>query len=287
MFRSGWREHSSKSAEETEVRYPRSILRTILANPHLLDGPASSLHLASPSSPRYDLQPPVEALNVPSPSYERAHFLHHPAMCLPGSIDHHAERYARIQRSLYPSPDTSDAMRPLEEDLMRQRQWMFDERNAISPFSPNPIVIPPRPPPNEWCQAFDPLSGRPYYYHTTTRQTRWNLPTPQFAVPFAPPTTPPHEPAAESPQSPASPMTLRERMHAREKEHSHARRIPEKQIIIAIVTKSALSEAVHVEAGSVTAHEVVCSKAVAKRRPMPRRSRKVVLEGGKQGTDPS
>mmetsp|Transcript_129465 Transcript_129465/g.223605 ORF Transcript_129465/g.223605 Transcript_129465/m.223605 type:complete len:109 (+) Transcript_129465:1693-2019(+) len=44
--------------------------------------------------------------------------------------------------------------------------------------APVPAPVPAPAPAGEWLEAKDPASGRPYYYHSVTREVRWDKPAP-------------------------------------------------------------------------------------------------------------
>jgi len=49
---------------------------------------------------------------------------------------------------------------------------------SSKPEPESPIPAPPEPKKQGvWKEVMDPKSGKPYYYHTITRQTRWKRPT--------------------------------------------------------------------------------------------------------------
>lgn len=48
--------------------------------------------------------------------------------------------------------------------------------DAAPGVTPAPAPVPAPAPAGEWLEAKDPASGRPYYYHSVTREVRWDKP---------------------------------------------------------------------------------------------------------------
>eukprot|EP00656_Telonema_subtile_P001131 TRINITY_DN10533_c0_g1_i3.p1 TRINITY_DN10533_c0_g1~~TRINITY_DN10533_c0_g1_i3.p1 ORF type:complete len:238 (+),score=33.40 TRINITY_DN10533_c0_g1_i3:137-850(+) len=219
------------------------------------------------------------------------------------------DRYHRrigLQRSFYPmspdmsprvTPSQSPRLTPTDPELIWERQQRIEEAVSTSRRSrdmgtqtPEHILPPedtsPSPVVQEDLTLTPPRIPPPTATPTTpTEPTPAESPTDKASSPpkKASPSQSPEKklPVRDHPEPRRSPgMSLHEKMAARKADQEAQLRQQEKTVALAMITKSMLPAAPDVEASESVTLQVVCSKAVSRRRPQSRRSKKVVFQGG-------
>jgi len=85
------------------------------------------------------------------------------------------ELLQQLQNDAVQKPGTGDSNPVLNVGMPKNEKLVV---GSSKPEPESPIPAPPEPKKQGvWKEVMDPKSGKPYYYHTITRQTRWKRPT--------------------------------------------------------------------------------------------------------------